>query len=28
VRFPRDWLTDWKKVLYGIDSVLKRLHPQ
>jgi hypothetical protein len=27
VRFPRDWLTDWKKVLYGIDTVLKRLHP-
>jgi hypothetical protein len=27
VRFPRDWLADWKKVLYGIDSVLKRLHP-
>ena len=19
VRFPRDWLSDWKKVLYGID---------
>jgi len=27
VRFPRDWLTDWKKVLYGIDRVLTRLHP-
>lgn len=27
VRFPRDWLSDWKKVLYGIDRVLTRLHP-
>jgi hypothetical protein len=27
VRFPRDWLADWKKVLYGIDRVLARLHP-
>ena len=27
VRFPRDWLNDWKKVLYGIDRVLTRLHP-
>jgi hypothetical protein len=27
VRFPRDWLSDWKKVLYGIDRVLGRLHP-
>jgi len=27
VRFPRDWLTDWKKVPYGIDGVLTRLHP-
>jgi hypothetical protein len=27
VRFPRDWLGDWKKVLYGIDRVLTRLHP-
>ena len=27
VRFPRDWLTDWKKVLYGIDRVITRLHP-
>ena len=26
-RFPRDWLTDWKKVLYGIDRVIARLHP-
>jgi hypothetical protein len=28
VRFPRDWLSDWKKVLYGIDRVIARLHPQ
>jgi hypothetical protein len=28
VRFPRDWLSDWKKVLYGIDRLLTRLHPQ
>jgi hypothetical protein len=27
IRFPRDWLDDWKKVLYGIDRVLTRLHP-
>jgi hypothetical protein len=27
VRFPRDWLTNWKKVLYGIDRVIARLHP-
>jgi hypothetical protein len=27
VRFPRDWLADWKKVLYGIDQVIGRLHP-
>lgn len=27
LRFPRDWLSDWKKVLYGIDRVLTRLHP-
>ena len=27
VRFPRDWLSDWKKVLYGIDRVITRLHP-
>jgi hypothetical protein len=27
VRFPRDWLADWKKVLYGIDSLIVRLHP-
>jgi hypothetical protein len=27
IRFPRDWLTDWKKVLYGLDRVIARLHP-
>jgi hypothetical protein len=27
VRFPRNWLGDWKKVLYGIDRVIARLHP-
>jgi hypothetical protein len=27
LRFPRDWLADWKKVLYGIDRMLARLHP-
>jgi hypothetical protein len=27
VRFPRDWLDDWKKVLYGIDRLLTQLHP-
>jgi hypothetical protein len=27
VRFPRDWLADWKKVRDGIDHVLTRLHP-
>src|SRR4029079_13420081 len=27
IRFPRNWLTDWKKVLYGIDRVIARLHP-
>jgi hypothetical protein len=26
-RFPRDWLTDWKAVLSGIDRVLGKLHP-
>ena len=27
VRFPRDWLTDWKDVAAGIDKLMKRLHP-
>jgi len=28
VRFPRDWLSDWNKLLYGIDRVIARLHPE
>jgi len=27
VRFPRDWLTDWKSVAAGIDRLMGRLHP-
>jgi hypothetical protein len=27
IRFPRDWLTDWKSVAAGIDRLLARLHP-
>ena len=27
VRFPRDWLNDWRGVAGGIDRLLKRLHP-
>ncbi len=27
VRFPRDWLTDWKDVAAGIDKLMMRLHP-
>ena len=27
-RFPRDWLTDWRGVVAGIDRLLKRLHPE
>jgi hypothetical protein len=27
VRFPRDWLDDWRGVAAGIDRLLKRLHP-
>ena len=27
-RFPRDWLSDWRGVVAGIDRLLKRLHPQ
>jgi hypothetical protein len=26
-RFPRDWLTDWRRVAAGIDSLIARLHP-
>ena len=28
IRFPRDWLGDWKSVAAGIDRLLARLHPQ
>jgi hypothetical protein len=27
VRFPRDWLSDWRSVAGGIDRLLARLHP-
>ena len=27
VRFPRDWLNDWRGVAAGIDRLLARLHP-
>ncbi|HVZ51221.1 MAG TPA: hypothetical protein VG986_04595 [Pseudolabrys sp.] len=27
VRFPRDWLADWKNVAAGIDRLTARLHP-
>ncbi len=27
VRFPRDWLNDWKGVAGGIDKLMARLHP-
>jgi hypothetical protein len=27
IRFPRDWLSDWKSVAGGIDRLLARLHP-
>jgi hypothetical protein len=27
LRFPRDWLTDWKNVASAIDRLLARLHP-
>jgi hypothetical protein len=28
LRFPRDWLNDWKSVAAGIDKLMARLHPQ
>jgi hypothetical protein len=28
LRFPRDWLSDWKSVAAGIDKLMARLHPQ
>jgi len=27
LRFPRDWLTDWKGVAAAVDRLLARLHP-
>ncbi len=27
LRFPRDWLRDWKNLAAGIDRLLERLHP-
>jgi hypothetical protein len=27
LRFPRDWLSDWKGVASGIDRLIARLHP-
>jgi hypothetical protein len=27
IRFPRDWLGDWKSVANGIDRLIARLHP-
>jgi len=27
MRFPRDWLRDWKSVADGIDKLTARLHP-
>jgi hypothetical protein len=26
-RFPRDWLSDWRKVSDGLDRLIARLHP-
>ena len=28
LRFPRDWLSDWKNVAGGVDKLLARLHPE
>jgi hypothetical protein len=27
IRFPRDWLNDWRSVAAGIDKLIARLHP-
>ena len=27
IRFPRDWLPDWKNVAAGVDRLIARLHP-
>jgi hypothetical protein len=28
IRFPRDWLSDWRKVADDIDALIARIHPQ
>jgi len=28
LRFPRDWLIDWRKVATGFDRLIAQLHPQ
>ena len=28
MRFPRDWLTDWRNVALGLDRLVAQLHPQ
>lgn len=28
IRFPREWLSDWKSVAAGIDKLMARLHPK
>ena len=28
IRFPRDWLSDWRKVADGVDALMQRLHPE
>lgn len=27
MRFPRDWLTDWRNVVSGLDRIVAQLHP-
>jgi hypothetical protein len=27
LRFPRDWLTEWRRVAASIDHLMARLHP-
>jgi hypothetical protein len=27
MRFPRDWLIDWRKVAAGLDRLAGQLHP-
>ena len=28
LRFPRDWLADWRNVAAGFDRLVAQLHPQ